>query len=154
MSRYVEINDVLNVIKNLCATENKLPMNLKRGAKKVRRGIEKIKRKPITIYTIYLCEKLEPLIYESGKDSGFNNRGSDHVAGWYTNYHDCVGALHNNATDMFDTCYHYACVEECVEGLAKPGMTKQWFKYNPKRKGYFEIPVPDREAHVCGRALG
>lgn len=154
MSKYLESNDVLNVIKELCSSESNLSMELKRGVKKVKKQIEKIKRKPITIYTIYLCEKLEPLIYESGKDSGFNDRGCSYVAGFYTDYNDCVKALHNNTADMFETCYTYACVEECVEGIAHPGMTKQWFKYNKEKDGYFEIKTPDRESHVCGRAFG
>lgn len=153
MSKYIETNDVLNVIKELCSPESNLSMDLKRGIKKVKKKIEKITRKPITIYTIYVCEKLEPLIYESGKDSGFNDRGSDCVMGFFTEYNDCVRALHTNACDMFETCYNYACVEECIEGIAEPGMTKQWFKYNKEKNGYFEIPTPDRESNVCGRSF-
>lgn len=110
--------------------------------------------KPQTIWTIFLCEKLEPKIYESGKDSGFNDRGCSAAMGFYLDKEDAVEAMHNNVCDIRECVYNYGCIEEVGEGVygAIPNSV-QWFKWNEDKQGYYEIETPEREKHIYGYCL-
>jgi len=115
------------------------------------------------IYTIYVCETLEEVIYEKQNENGeierrpagFNNHGASRVWGFYTDKLNAIEALHFNLTDLNETCYQYACIEAFEEGISKPIPSEtQWFQYDRIINGYFEIDTPLLEKRVCRRAMG
>jgi len=113
--------------------------------------------KPVVIYTILTCTKLEEWIYPTGlieKKSGFPDYGTSSVVGFYTSFSDAHEALMNNRTDLWETCYDYACIEKVEEGLANPGELVGWYKFDREKGGYFPIKTPDFEKHICGRTIG
>ena len=123
----------------------------------------KINTKPICIYTIYVCTKMEEVIYTKLNDkgeiektpAGFNDHGCSRVWGYYMNKLDAIEALHFNATDLNETCYKYACIEAYHEGISHPiNSETQWFEYNRDVNGYFEIETPPLENITCCRAMG
>ena len=66
-----------------------------------------------------------------------------------------VQALHENWTDMWETCYDYAVIEMYKEGISHyEHRSRQWFKFDQERKGYFEIEEPECVKHVGSFALG
>ena len=113
--------------------------------------------KPVVIYAILTCEKLEERIYRispTGKKSCFPDYGSSSVAGFYTSFLDAHEALTNNWTDLHETCYDYACIEKVEEGLARPGELVGWYKYDKNVNKYIPIETPSFEKHICGRTIG
>ena len=110
--------------------------------------------KPVVIYTILTCEKLEEQVYPTGKKSGFPNYGASSVVGFYTSFLDAHEALTNNRTDLHETCYDYACIEKVEEGLARPGELVGWYRYDRVSNKYIPIETPSFEKHICGRTIG
>ena len=70
--------------------------------------------------------------------------GDTHTWGYYSKRETAVLALHENWTDMWETCYHYAVIEKYDEGINHYVTgSRQFFEYDPERGGYFEIEVPE-----------
>ena len=63
-----------------------------------------------SMFFITCFEKLE-------EKNFWPNLGAERVMGYYYTFEDCDEALKHNACDMFETCYHYAVVEEIEPGL-------------------------------------
>lgn len=107
-----------------------------------------------TIWTIFLCEKLQPLIYATGKDSGFSDRGAEAAMGFYFKKEDAIEAMHKNVCDIRECVYNYGCIEEVAEGVynAIPN-TAIWFKWDEDKQGFYEIDTPQREKKICGYCL-
>ena len=82
------------------------------------------------------------------------NLGSTRCWGFYTNKQDALNALHTNATDMWETIYDYAVMEEYFEGISGYGFERQFFKYDREKDGYFEIETPNFMRHYCAFAIG
>ena len=101
------------------------------------------------IYTIMTCEFLEE--YE---DTGLPNYGCDKIVGFYTDLETAKSIVVNNTTDLWETVYDYACIEEVEEGINHPGQLIQWYKYNREIDKYEEIPQPEIDKRVCGRTIG
>lgn len=106
------------------------------------------------IYVIMVCTKLEEGIYPDGKKSGFPKYGERCTVGYYKSLADAENALATNATDMWETCYDYACIERVQEGLCRPGQLISWYKYNKEKDGYLAIDTPEFDKHTCGRTIG
>lgn len=115
---------------------------------------EEKENKPVVIYTILTCEKLEEQIYPTGKKSGFADYGDASVVGFYTSFLDAHEALTNNRTDLHETCYDYACIEKVEEGLARPGELVGWYRYDRESNKYIPIETPSFDKHTCGRTIG
>lgn len=97
-------------------------------------------------------------VFEKCEDDG---RGWPHIGdsrcwGFYTNREDALNTLHENRTDLFETCYHWAVLEPYYEGISGIGYKedRQFFKYDKERDGYFEVDEPDYVKHVVGFAIG
>ena len=152
--KYAVVADIEAQARTLTKTESKMPMAQKKGVKKLLKSVKHQDRKPVEIYTILACEKLEEDITKIGKPNGFSNYGCSHIAGFYTDFNDCVSALHRNTCDIWETCYNYACIEKVEEGICQPGILLGWYKYDRERNGYFHIDTPAFEKHTCGRTIG
>lgn len=76
------------------------------------------------------------------------------VGGFYSNKQDALNTLHENRTDLWETIYNYAVLEEYYEGISNHTMNRQFFKYDREENGYFEIDEPECVKHLCSFAIG
>lgn len=105
-----------------------------------------MKRK--TYWFITVMEKLE-------KDSkSFLHTGCTRCWGFYSNKEDALNTLHKNITDLWETIYDYAVLEEYCEGISNHTLNRQFFKYYMDKDGYFEIEEPECVKNTCDFALG
>lgn len=73
------------------------------------------------IYTIMVMEDLT--FDEQTEYPVFN---SSRVVGWYSEFEDAYSSVLGNCFDINETCYQYAIIEECEEGIYKPS-SRRWF---------------------------
>jgi len=97
---------------------------------------------------ITVMEKIEPnkLLYAAF--------GDQRCWGFYSNKQDALNTLHENRTDIWETIYNYAVLEEYHEGISNHTMNRQFFKYDREKDGYFEIDEPECVKHLCSFAIG
>lgn len=55
---------------------------------------------------------------------------------------------------MWEYLYNYAVVEEIDYGIHPPVLSRQFFKYDNKRNGFFEIDEPKEFKHCANITLG
>lgn len=87
-------------------------------------------------------------------EQSFPKMGSSRTWGYFSDKSWALEALHENVTDMWETCYDYAILEYFDEGLIPVGIDRQFFKYDRKRNGYFEIEEPEFMKRICNFAIG
>lgn len=80
--------------------------------------------------------------------------GSERFVGWYSNFEDAYSSVCENRCDINETCYDYALIEECEEGLYHPAFKRWWFKYDQEKDRYFQIDEPDFIKGYCGFTIG
>ena len=93
-------------------------------------------------------EKIEP------NERFYANFGDLRCLGFYSNKQDALNTLHENRTDLWETIYNYAVLEEYHEGISNDTMNRQFFKYDREKDGYFEIDEPECVKHLCSFAIG
>ena len=76
--------------------------------------------------------------------------------GFYRNKEDALNTLHNNMTDLWETIYPYAILEPYYEGISGYCFeeNRQFFKYDIKQNGYFEIDELSYFKNTIGFAFG
>ncbi len=74
--------------------------------------------------------------------------------GFYTNFSNAIDTVHNNITDLWETIYNYAIVEEYYEGIGNMTFHRWFFKYNRENDSYEDINEPEELKHYAGFALG
>ena len=96
------------------------------------------------------------LEYIEEDDLGWPKFGATRCWGFYTDKEVALKALHENWTDMWETCYDYAVLEPYYEGISGIGdkEDRQFFEYDADKDGYFEIDEPSEVRHVVGFAFG
>jgi hypothetical protein len=80
--------------------------------------------------------------------------GNQRTWGYYPEYEMAVNALHENRTDMYEGCYEYAVIEKINYGICAITEESQWFKWDEKRYGYFEIEEPECVRCLTNFAIG
>ena len=85
---------------------------------------------------------------------GYIDHGCLRTWGYYRDHDRALHALHENWTDMWEGCYHYAVLEEIGEGICPMPKSVQWFKYDRERNGYFEIEMPEGENPHVSLVIG
>ena len=85
---------------------------------------------------------------------GWPDTGATRCWGFYTNKDTAITALHENWSDMEETIYKYAVLEEYEEGISNFTGYEQWFKFDVEKDGYFEIDKPPETNHFAGWAFG
>lgn len=86
---------------------------------------------------------------------GWPEFGAERTWGFYSDRETAVQALHENWTDMWEYLYGYAVIEQYSEGISLYEFgSRQWFKFDEERKGYFEIEEPECVKILCSFALG
>lgn len=95
-------------------------------------------------------------------DLSYNERikcpefGSGRLVGWYSKFKDAYLPVSENCCDINETCYKYALIEECEEGLYNPASPSKrwWFEYNSEQGRYFKIEESDFIKRFCGFIIG
>ena len=84
----------------------------------------------------------------------FPKFGATRLVGWYYKFDDGYSSVLKNNCDINETCYQYALIEECEEGIYHPAIKRWWFKYNQGKREYEEIVEPDFIKVFCGFTIG
>lgn len=80
--------------------------------------------------------------------------GSSRLVGWCLEFEDAYSLVSANSCDINETCYRYALIEECEEGLYNPASKRWWFEYNREKDRYFQIGEPSFIKGFCGFTIG
>lgn len=107
------------------------------------------KQERLKIFNILVFEKLEPR-----KDGLGADMGSERVWGFYHRFDWAEGAVINNVTDINETCYNYALIEEVEEGIATCAKNRWFYKFNKTTKKYEKIEEPECFKRVFGFTMG
>lgn len=102
-----------------------------------------------TIYTVMVMTDLT-----INDKTEFPEFGSTYLAGWFSEFEDAYSSVTDNCCDINETCYDYALIEECKEGLCNPSSKRWLFKYNQKKDRYFQIGEPAFMQKFCGFTIG
>ena len=97
---------------------------------------------------------VETIIENSEYLNGMTDTGVFRAWGFYSDKEKAIQSLHENWTNMRDDFYDYALIEEYEEGIANVTGNRQWFKWDEKRLGYFEIEEPNGVEDIDCFALG
>ena len=100
------------------------------------------------IYTILVFTKLKKY------KCGLSDFGDQRLVGYYKDKNKAILNVKNNSCDIFETCYHYALVEEVEEGLYNPAINRWLFKFNLESGQYEQIEEPAFMKHECGYTIG
>ena len=84
---------------------------------------------------------------------GWPETGRRRTWGFYKDKEIAFRALHENWTDMNETIYNFALIEEYEEGIGHYTGNRQFFKYDKEKDGYFELDEPKEYKHFCSFAL-
>lgn len=90
------------------------------------------------IYTILTFEKLE-----QNAITKLPELGSERLVGWYSDFEKAEADVCNNACDINETCYQYALIEECTEGLYQYIPHRWLYEYDKATDTYNPIEEPD-----------
>lgn len=85
---------------------------------------------------------------------GWLDCGDKRTFGFYSSLDPIKASLHTNCCDMHETIYNYAIVEEFHGGIHPSVLSKQWFKWDEEKQGFFEIEEPYETQKYTNFALG
>ena len=74
--------------------------------------------------------------------------------GFYKDLSDAVATVRHNVTDLWETIYEYAIIEEYHEGIGGYNFNRWFFRYNQFTNEYVPIDEPEGLKHYAGFALG
>lgn len=80
-------------------------------------------------------------------DKGWPDVGGTRCWGFYKDKDTAFQAVHENWTDIEETVYHYAVIEEYYEGICNYTGHRQFFEFNVEKGGYMEIDEPKGYEH-------
>ena len=100
------------------------------------------------MWFITVVEKMDDSCYD------WPDNGECRTWGFYYDKEIAVKALHENWTNMREHMYDYAVIERYEEGINNYMLDRQWFKWNEKRNGYYEIDDPDCVKNITCYAIG
>ena len=69
-------------------------------------------------------------------------------------FYYAVATVRNNVTDLWETVYDYAIIEEYYEGIGNMTFKRWFFEYNKETDAYDSIDEPRELKHYAGFALG
>lgn len=96
-----------------------------------------------------MCTKLE-----ENKEWNCEEIGSARTWGFFFNKENALEALRYNVTDMWETCYNYAILECYEEGTIAFTTSRECFKYDIEKNGYFPIETPSFISPPIGIVFG
>lgn len=109
-------------------------------------------RKGNDMNKMYIIMVMEDL--NQDEETGLPDFGCKSLPGWFTKFEDAYEAVSENRNDINETCYQYALIEECVEGMYHSAIKRWWFEFNHETGQYYEIDEPEFCKHYCGFTIG
>lgn len=99
-----------------------------------------------TIFVITVFEKCE------ANDTWLTDVGCHRSPGFRYTFEEAEEVVKNNMCDIWETCYHYACIEEIGCELYPFPHMRKIYKYNREIDGYEPIEEPECLKHMgfCG----
>lgn len=88
------------------------------------------------------------------KSGGELDIGDHWIPGYFQEYGEAVQRLHENTYDMHECIYKYAVIEKIGTGIHPNVESRQFFKYDKERNGFFEVGEPKTIKRLCNFALG
>lgn len=89
------------------------------------------------IYTILTFESLEQDPITKAPELG-----SERLVGWYSDFETAEATVRNNSCDINETCYKYALIEECTEGLYQYARHRWLYEYDNVTDTYIPVEEP------------
>lgn len=89
------------------------------------------------IYTILTFESLKQDPITKAPELG-----SEKLVGWYSDFETAEANVRNNACDINETCYKYALIEECTEGLYQYARHRWLYEYDRATDTYIPVEEP------------
>jgi len=74
--------------------------------------------------------------------------------GFFDNFKEAHTAIRSNNTDMWETIYNFAVIEEYLPGISGYNFHRWFYKYNQAMDMYDRIEEPEALYHYVGFALG
>ena len=74
--------------------------------------------------------------------------------GFYKDFSEAIATVRHNVTDLWETIYEYAIIEEYCEGIGGYNFNRWFFRYNQFTNEYVPIDEPEELKHYAGFALG
>ena len=87
-------------------------------------------------------------------DSYHFDIGGSRCWGFYPDKDTAVKAVRENWTDLSEYLYNYAIIEEFNEGLNGWTGNRWFFKFDVKKKAFFDIDAPEAFRHVGSFSIG
>ena len=87
-------------------------------------------------------------------EAKFPDIGASRCWGFYKEKETAIQAVKENWTNMWETCYNYAMIEEYEEGISGATRWRKVYKFNKENGGYDEIEEPKEWECFHGFALG
>ena len=74
--------------------------------------------------------------------------------GFYDNFAEANVNLRLNVTDLWETCYNYAVIEEYQDGISGYQFERWFYSYSRDIEQYIPMEEPKELKHYAGFALG
>ena len=74
--------------------------------------------------------------------------------GFYEDWNDAREVVENNITDIWETVYWYAVIEEYTQGISTCTLNRWFYKYDRNLNKYIEIKEPEYIKHFYSFAIG
>ena len=74
--------------------------------------------------------------------------------GFYKDFSEAMATVRHNVTDLWETIYEYAIIEEYHEGIGGYNFNRWFFRYNQFTNEYVPIDEPEGLKHYAGFAIG
>lgn len=102
------------------------------------------------IFLITVFEKCEP------SEKWYTDLGCTRSVGFRYTFEEAEEVVRNNMCDIWETCYHYACIEEISPMLYPHCENSYYYKYNKDIDGYEKIEAPEllKERHFPIGGIG
>lgn len=86
----------------------------------------------------------------------YDDRGPHNMRCWgfYDNFNDADQAIRGNFTDMWETIYDFAVIEEYLPGISGYNFNREFYKYNINEDIYEPIDEPEELKHYVSFAIG
>lgn len=85
---------------------------------------------------------------------GWLNTGDVRVVGYKETFDQAKTALNENRCDIHEGIYKYAVIEEILSGLYPDVINRWFFKWDNKKRGFFEIEEPKEVSEYSNFTIG
>lgn len=96
----------------------------------------------IFIITVMTEARDKPVAMRDGTVKVMPDQRDNRTWGWYGQLDAALDAVHRNLTDLHETVYDYAVIEETGEGVCPDIVSERWFRFSRSENGYRPCEKP------------